>query len=462
MRKITLFIMVLLFNTVIATAQTYPTTFWSDLADTSWYDASQDEFNIATAEALAGLSELVEDGEDFNGKTINLTANIDLDGNLWSPIGKDIDFPFSGTLNGNENTISNLYINQPQEDFIGLLGQCFGATISNIIIDSVSIESRDTAGCLVGNLSTNSSITNCHVTNASITLADYNGGGLVGGALTDSSISQSSFQGDVVGGSQIGGIAGSIWDKCSIEECYSEGTVSAQYLSGGILGYTTFAFQPDRENTVLNSYSRSDISVILGRAGGLHGGGAAFIIKNSYSTGSVSAPEFEGGFIGVIDGGGYILENNYFDYESSGLTDAVGGFQGPPAETDITGKSTAEMKDAAIIALLNAGNSEGPWSIDPAKNDGYPILEQTLSVDNFFTELQVEIYPTIATQNVFVESKMQLKSYAIYNLSGKLLSQGNLQNNTKNTLKVDQLSAGIYLLQIVGENSTSTKKIIKK
>jgi len=171
-------------------AQVFPTTFWSDNADVSWYDANQDQFSIATAQALAGLSLLVEQGTTFDGKTLNITADIDLDAHLWTPIGTGTNFPFSGTVDGGNFTISNLWINLPNDDFVGLFGQVTGATFSNIIIDTSNILALDTAGTLVGNLSINSNMDNCHVKNISITATSYNIGGLVGGVLSNSNITK--------------------------------------------------------------------------------------------------------------------------------------------------------------------------------------------------------------------------------------------------------------------------------
>lgn len=191
-------------------AQTYPTTEWSDLADTSWFDADLDEFSITTPEALAGLAELVNEGNTFEGKTITIDEAIDLDGNLWTPIGDAIAIPFSGTVEGNENTISNLWIDLPSQSVAGLFGQVTGGTLSDITIDTSNIVAADTAGTLVGNISTGSSIDNCHAKNVDVSSIGENTGGLVGGLLTDSSIANSSSSGDVVGVNQIGGLAGTV------------------------------------------------------------------------------------------------------------------------------------------------------------------------------------------------------------------------------------------------------------
>ncbi|MDN6280708.1 MAG: hypothetical protein L0J45_06860 [Psychroflexus sp.] len=209
-KQLHLLLFVFLASITSMQAQTYPTTEWSDLADTSWFDADLDEFSITTPEALAGLAELVNEGNTFEGKTITIDEAIDLDGNLWTPIGDAIAIPFSGTVEGNENTISNLWIDLPSQSVAGLFGQVTGGTLSDITIDTSNIVAADTAGTLVGNISTGSSIDNCHAKNVDVSSIGENTGGLVGGLLTDSSIANSSSSGDVVGVNQIGGLAGTV------------------------------------------------------------------------------------------------------------------------------------------------------------------------------------------------------------------------------------------------------------
>lgn len=73
---------------------------WLDNAanyDTSWFENSSAPYNINTAKELAGLAHLVNrSGEDFNGITINITADIDLREYDWETIANT----FSGTIDG--------------------------------------------------------------------------------------------------------------------------------------------------------------------------------------------------------------------------------------------------------------------------------------------------------------------------------------------------------------------------
>lgn len=119
---------------------------WDGTAvDTSWYAGHENEteFSIGTAAELAGLAALVNgtakdadnnsiDAVNFSRKTIKLTADIDLGNQAWTPIGNgDSSFAFSGTFDGNGNTISGL--NVPDTNAPGLFG-CIIGTVQNLIV----------------------------------------------------------------------------------------------------------------------------------------------------------------------------------------------------------------------------------------------------------------------------------------------------------------------------------------
>lgn len=94
-------------------------------------------YEISTAGQLAGLAKLVNDGNNFSGKTIVLTADIDLNNQAWTPIGNengfDAELAFSGTFNGDGYTVSGL--NVPDTYFPGLFGQIStSAVVQNLIV----------------------------------------------------------------------------------------------------------------------------------------------------------------------------------------------------------------------------------------------------------------------------------------------------------------------------------------
>ena len=59
-------------------------------------------------------------------------------GSGWEPIG-DTDNPFTGTLDGGDNSISGLRINRGTEEFVGLFSAIDGATIQNLTIDDAEV-----------------------------------------------------------------------------------------------------------------------------------------------------------------------------------------------------------------------------------------------------------------------------------------------------------------------------------
>jgi hypothetical protein len=104
---------------------------WADLADTSWYyvDPSATSFTISTAEQLAGLAKLVNDGTtNFNGKTINLGADIDLENIEWIPIGSYYGTWFGGVFDGTEKTVSGIKVTDNTIPEVGLFGYVRGSS----------------------------------------------------------------------------------------------------------------------------------------------------------------------------------------------------------------------------------------------------------------------------------------------------------------------------------------------
>lgn len=437
-----------------------PTTFWSDNANTTWYNATATSFNLTTANELAGLAVLVGGGNTFAGKTINIANNLDLGAHLWTPIGKKTTITFSGIVDGNNYVISNLYVVNLATSFSGLFGQITNSTVKNIKLQNPTVTAKDDAGAIAGGLLSYSSVINCHVVGGIISGSGSNIGGLVGSLLGNSTISKSSSNSQVKGFQQIGGIVGSPYDFADILECYSQGTVTGNYHVGGIAGYSAFAFAPNRTITVNNCYSRAVLNSSEGPVGGIYGGSSALlVVKNSYATGVISSTGFIGGNLGEI--GGVTTVNNYWDTEATGTSNAIGNWAGTPTAFEITGKTTAEMKTQAMVDLLNQNQSNTPWTINPAVNDGYPILaSSTLSSANFAIA-QVTIYPTLVENVINISAAVNLVDAKLYSVTGSLVKSQTL-NGMENNFEVDGIGVGIYFLTVKSEQGSSTHKIIKK
>ena len=81
---------------------------WSGANNTSWYAPDLSAMTLFQPEDLAGLAKLVNEGNTFEGKTIYLSADIDLNNIEWTPVGNKEETPFKGTFVGGGHQIKNL------------------------------------------------------------------------------------------------------------------------------------------------------------------------------------------------------------------------------------------------------------------------------------------------------------------------------------------------------------------
>ena len=118
---------------------------WIDNADTTWYiekdenDNKITEFTLTTAAQLAGLAQLVINGNNFSGKTIKLGDNIDLAGKNWTPIGGDSK-AFNGTFDGNNYSVNNMTAKNAYAYGNGFFHSLIGpATVKNVSFNNAKV-----------------------------------------------------------------------------------------------------------------------------------------------------------------------------------------------------------------------------------------------------------------------------------------------------------------------------------
>ena len=292
-------------------------TIWDGTADTSWYNETSTEFEISTAEQLAGLAKLVNNGNNFSGKTVRLTADIVLNdtsdwenwessapNNTWTPIGNGLNL-FGGTFDGQGHTVSGIYINSENE---GLFGYNEG-TIKNIGVTESYIKGEYSVG---GVCSSNyGTISNCY--NSGTVSGNSYVGGVCGRNYSGSTISNCYNSGNVSGSEYIGGVCGS---GTTISYCYNTGTVSGSEYIGGVCGSGT---------TISYCYNSGPINGTGedSKVGGVCGSGAT--ISYCHNTGTVSGSEYIGGVCGNNYG---TISNCYNTGTVSGSNQYIGGVCG--------------------------------------------------------------------------------------------------------------------------------------
>ncbi|MBN1491428.1 MAG: hypothetical protein JXA69_16065, partial [Phycisphaerae bacterium] len=194
---------------------------------------------------------------------------------------------FSGVIDGQNNAISNLTINEPGAVFLGFLGTLTGGQVRNLGTEGGSITGADYVGGLAG-YAPNGTLTACW-TDSEVT-GDYYVGGLVGeqrsGTITDSYAI-----GTVTGHDYyVGGLAGR--SSGTITSCYATCDVGGGAYVGGLVG-------DHSSGTITDSHATGTVSG--GAVGGLVGtnryGG---VIMRCYATGPVSGGG-AGGLVGNND-----------------------------------------------------------------------------------------------------------------------------------------------------------------
>jgi hypothetical protein len=149
------------------------------VANTDWY-TGESPYTITTAAGLAGLAEIVNNGTDsFFGKTVLLGNDIDLLGAEWVPIGTSEASPggagvdihtFQGTFDGQDFTISNLYMNRMFTSYQALFGVITNAIIRDFTINNLDVLGYEHVAGVVAKASGNSVlIDNVHLVDAVIT-----------------------------------------------------------------------------------------------------------------------------------------------------------------------------------------------------------------------------------------------------------------------------------------------------
>ena len=186
--------------------------------------------NNVTINSAAQLAGLVANARNYNGKTIKLTTDIDLDNRDWSPIGAQDMGSYPGTalngviFDGGNHTIYNLKCNASgQYATAGLIGSVTGAcVIKNLTINGANVTSEHFAGAIVAYRASGTlTIDNCHVINSTIT----------------STPCLYPTNGNYDDGNQAGGIAGNV-GNATITNCSTENsTIKAYRDCGGIIGY---------------------------------------------------------------------------------------------------------------------------------------------------------------------------------------------------------------------------------
>ena len=299
----------------------------------------------------------------------------------WEPIGNTTN-RYMGTFNGNNKTITKLYINANQE-YSGLFGYTFISTIKNLTFVNANVTNTNSfTGILVGygyggtyqNIMTS---TSCEV---------YGGDGTGGiaGKLAGNAYNCVNYA-TVQGKEQVGGLFSSYDSSNSITACANYGKVTASSLwVGGLVGYFN-------SGTIQDCANYGDVkgaNCVAGMVGFVDQGK----IQNVFSYGNVSATMSTQNIGMAFGSGSGTTEGMVAYYSGAKLTangqekDVKAFGSGTPSEDNATGFTEAQLKSGVVAYQLQQNaSSEAKWGQNLA-NDGdiYPVIgsEHTVYADN--------------------------------------------------------------------------------
>ena len=291
------------------------------------YDSNTKTYTVYNADGLLAWNEAAQKDRSIN---CTLTADIDLTGKDWTPIGTNFYNSYTGTFDGGGHTIKGLTVTT-NDQYVGLFGRLGKAgTVKNVVMEGVQITSNHSLG--------------------------YAGG--VAGFSWGGTIENCSVSGSVSGTVSVGGVVGIQWEA-SITGCSSSATVKGMVKVGGVAGETNSGA------TMAACYATGNVTIeidpinnILG--GGLVGFNAGSSVLACYATGNVTSTGSGTGnvHIGGFLGGNYTTviacywKNNHeqgIGYNKEGIAPEATNVDG----TSVTWKNAV---DAMNTALQNAGS----------------------------------------------------------------------------------------------------------
>ncbi|MCL9817512.1 choice-of-anchor D domain-containing protein [Natronocalculus amylovorans] len=226
----------------------------------------------------------------------------------FEPIGDD-DNAFNGTFNGSGFTISNLEINQPDMNRVGLFAKLdSGSHVEYVTLESVSVEGSSIVGGLVGDNADGT-------VHDSFVSGSVSGSDSVGGLVGSNRAGIHNSSTDVViTSARGGGLVGYNDNNATIQSSVATGVINGDDETGGLVGWND-------GGTIHNSYASGSIdgNENVGGLVGKNGGE----IKESYSVGPVDGNSNVGGLVGTSDGG--TVTNSYWDVETTQQTESAGG-----------------------------------------------------------------------------------------------------------------------------------------
>lgn len=402
-------------------------------ADIRWYESAGAEKNyvLKSADELMGFCLLANgsiDGvsKNFDGWTLSLGNNIDLENSEWKPIPR-----FAGAFDGKGYEITGLNVNYTGGDSNSKTAGMFeklvspGQILNLAVSGSVQADGKiNCVGGIVGTTESGSEIRFCRsniavkVDAANSTTTGMAYGGVTGnvqgaisnclneGTITVDNIKKKCYIGGVAG--QVGSAADLCWNTGSVT---ASSTANKNIYTGGIVGY----------GAATNCYNNGSVTGATGKnkcvAGGISGNGN---VTNSYNLGDVT--DAKGSAYGISNG---TVANSYYVCKLNGSIKMAYVNNAPEAEVKYNGadKTYTVGDDAALLVDTLNKNRDGntPWFVNQDEGVYLPIhvLKWTGDQDDRFTGkiITITYYPNGGVNKDGVDDPISVPVTLMPNLS---------------------------------------------
>ncbi|OXM84501.1 S-layer homology domain-containing protein [Paenibacillus rigui] len=301
---------------------------WADHANIDWYNADYKTYTIDSADKVAGIAKLVNTGmTDFQGKVLEVNANVDLSAYNWVPIGNE-SRPFKGTIMGKQGQIydlSGLRLDS-SDKYAGFIGYMNGGTVGNLHLSGAIRINANTdvrVGSAVGYMD-QSSIVYQLTNDASIDVVTSkdafvggivgDGSGMISDAVNHANVTLNGSNRGVIGGiaAASGGTSGLTMKKIENTGAVSVSNSVYEANAGGVIGLASKPLSMGDEDTAIrNSGSVTAVNNKRTAAGGILGKAAGSVqltfskltsnAGNLNITGAASTGSFVGGLVGLAE-----------------------------------------------------------------------------------------------------------------------------------------------------------------
>ena len=365
---------------------------------------------IGTGAELAWFAQKVNGGSTKISGI--LTADIDLAGYEWTPIGT-ASKQFAGTFDGQNHTVDNLSINYSSTTPIPLYRGLFGWVSGANVTDRAKIENMTVNGTVVAS-STKSvndayvggiagradyaDLTNLHA-NVDVSIKRTSGnyqsvGGVVGGTYYSLNVTNCSNSGNVTGWRYCAGIVGNISSgnqPSTITGCVNTGSITApSTCAAGIVSNLPNGCK------VTACYNTGTIKAGGNYPAGIVGYCANSEVRSCFNLGTVTCNTTftYGSVIGTVSSADAVIESLYY-LEGTCEKGGIGAVKN--AETQTAAVRTAEeIANAEFVSTMNADLAEAAFTSGCTATK-HPILLWQADAEHTFANTASDVIKSEAT-----------------------------------------------------------------